>query len=52
MKKKRFLRNALILTLSSLAGRFLGMGFRVWLSQLLGPQGMGAYQQCPSLLPG
>ena len=44
MKKKRFLRNALILTLSSLAGRFLGMGFRVWLSQLLGPEGMGAYQ--------
>ena len=44
MKKKAFLRNAIILTLSSLAGRFLYMGFRVWLSQTIGAEGMGAYQ--------
>ena len=44
MKKKAFLVNGIILTLSSLAGRFLYMGFRVWLSQMIGPEGMGAYQ--------
>ncbi len=44
MKKKRFLVNGIILTLSSLAGRFLYMGFRVWLSQMIGAEGMGAYQ--------
>lgn len=44
MRKKAFLVNGIILTLSSLAGRFLYMGFRVWLSQMLGAEGMGAYQ--------
>ena len=44
MKKKAFFINAVILTLSSLVGRFLYMGFRVWFSQLIGPEGMGAYQ--------
>lgn len=44
MKKKAFLVNGIILTLSSLAGRFLYMGFRVWLSQMIGAEGMGAYQ--------
>lgn len=44
MKKKAFLINGIILTLSSLAGRFLYMGFRVWLSQMIGAEGMGAYQ--------
>ena len=44
MKKKAFFINAVILTLSSLVGRFVYMGFRVWFSQLIGPEGMGAYQ--------
>lgn len=44
MKKKLFIRNALILTLCSLFLSALGMVFRIYQSNLIGAEGMGLLQ--------
>lgn len=44
MKKFVFLKNALILTLTSFILRFLGMILRIFMSNTIGAQGMGLYQ--------
>jgi stage V sporulation protein B len=44
LKKTVFIKNALILTASSLILRFLGIIFKVWLAQEIGSEGMGLYQ--------
>lgn len=40
-----FLKNAALLTATSLLLRFVGMIFRVWLAASIGAEGMGLYQQ-------
>jgi len=40
----RFVRNAAILTVTSLLLRGAGMYFRIWVSALVGAEGMGLYQ--------
>ncbi len=40
-----FLKNAMLLTATSLLLRFVGMIFRVWLATAVGAEGMGLYQQ-------
>lgn len=40
-----FIRNAMILTVTSLLLRLVGMVFRVWLAAAVGAEGMGLYQQ-------
>ncbi len=42
--KKKLLWNALILTATSLLLRTIGLSFRVYLSNKIGPEGMGLYQ--------
>lgn len=44
MKKTIFIKNALILTASSLILRFAGIIFKVWLAKLIGSEGIGLYQ--------
>ena len=44
-----FLKNAALLTVTSLALRLVGMVFRVWLATNIGAEGMGLYQQIFSL---
>lgn len=44
MKKTVFIKNALILTVSSLILRFAGIIFKVWLAALIGSEGIGLYQ--------
>ncbi len=44
MKKTLFIKNALILTVSSLILRFAGIIFKVWLASLIGSEGIGLYQ--------
>lgn len=44
MKKTIFIKNALILTVSSLILRFAGIIFKVWLAKLIGSEGIGLYQ--------
>ncbi len=44
MKKTLFIKNALILTVSSLILRFVGIIFKVWLAKLIGSEGIGLYQ--------
>lgn len=44
MKKTIFIKNALILTVSSLALRFFGIIFKVWLAKKIGSEGIGLYQ--------
>ena len=44
MKKTIFIKNALILTASSLILRFVGIIFKVWLAQKIGSEGIGLYQ--------
>ncbi len=44
MKKTLFIKNALILTASSLILRFAGIIFKVWLAQKIGSEGIGLYQ--------
>lgn len=43
-RRKIYLQNAMLLTMSGLVLRLLGMGFRVILSAYLGGEGMGLYQ--------
>lgn len=42
--RSRFVRNALILTVTSLLLRTIGIFFRIYLSNQIGPEGMGLYQ--------
>ncbi len=44
MKKSVFIKNAAILTASSLFLRFLGIIFKVWLAKKIGSEGIGLYQ--------
>ena len=44
MKKTVFIKNALVLTVSSLVLRFAGIIFKVWLAALIGSEGIGLYQ--------
>ena len=44
VKKTLFIKNALILTASSLILRFVGIIFKVWLAALIGSEGIGLYQ--------
>lgn len=44
MKKKLFIKNAAILTVTSLALRFIGIFFKVWLAGKVGAEGIGLYQ--------
>lgn len=44
MKKTLFIKNALILTATSLILRFAGIIFKVWLAQRIGSEGIGLYQ--------
>ena len=44
MKKTVFIKNAAILTVSSLLLRFIGIIFRVWLAAKIGSEGIGLYQ--------
>ena len=41
VKKTLFIKNALILTASSLILRFVGIIFKVWLAALIGSEGIG-----------
>ena len=47
MRKNKviFIKNALILTVTGLLIRFLGMLFRVWLASAVGAEGLGLYSQ-------
>lgn len=44
MKKTIFIKNALILTVSSLILRFAGIIFKVYITRLIGSEGVGLYQ--------
>lgn len=44
MKKTLFIKNALILTVTSLILRFIGIIFKIWLAKKIGSEGMGLYQ--------
>lgn len=44
MKKVLFIKNALILTATSLLLRLFGVIFRIWLSAKIGSEGIGLYQ--------
>lgn len=44
MKKKLFIKNAAILTLTALILRFGGIVFKVWLAAKIGSEGIGLYQ--------
>ena len=44
MRKTLFIKNALILTVSSLVLRFAGIIFKVWLAARIGSEGIGLYQ--------
>ncbi len=44
MKKTIFIKNAAILTVSSLILRFIGIIFKVWLAGKIGSEGIGLYQ--------
>ncbi len=44
MKKPLFIKNAAILTVSSLLLRLFGMAFKIWVASLVGSEGMGLYQ--------
>ena len=44
MKKTIFIKNAMILTVSSLILRFAGIIFKVYITRLIGSEGVGLYQ--------
>ena len=44
VKKTVFIKNAAVLTVSSLILRFAGIIFKVWLAALIGSEGIGLYQ--------
>ena len=43
MSKDNFYKNSFLLTLSNLATGVLGFIFSIYLSKILGPEGMGLY---------
>ena len=43
MKKTLFIKNAAVLTLTSLAFRLAGIVFKVWLAKKIGADGIGLY---------
>ncbi len=49
MKRKKLILNALILTSTTMAVSFITMGFRVYLSNKIGTEGMGLYQLLMSI---
>ena len=49
MRKRRFIINAFVMTGSALLTRTLGMGFRVYMSNTIGADGIGLYQLICSL---
>ncbi|MGN0550618.1 MAG: oligosaccharide flippase family protein [Acutalibacteraceae bacterium] len=49
MRKKRFILNAAVLTGTSLAARTMGIFFRVYMSSIIGAQGIGLYQLISSV---
>jgi len=44
LKKRVFIKNAAVLTLSGLILRFLGIVFKIWLASAIGSEGIGLYQ--------
>ncbi len=44
MKKTIFIKNALVLTVTSLILRFIGIVTRIWLADKIGAEGIGLYQ--------
>ena len=44
MKKVIFIKNALVLTVTSLILRLLGVFFKIWLAKRIGSEGIGLYQ--------
>lgn len=44
IKKRRFLKNTVLLTATSLVMRAIGMKYRVWLTEGVGAAGMGLYE--------
>lgn len=44
LKKTLFIKNAAILTVSGFVLRFIGIIFKVWLTNLIGSEGIGLYQ--------
>ncbi len=44
MKRKEFMQNAVIMTLTSFLLRTIGIFFRIYLSNVIGAEGMGLYQ--------
>ncbi|MGI6279172.1 MAG: oligosaccharide flippase family protein [Acutalibacteraceae bacterium] len=44
MRKTIFIKNAIILTISSLILRFAGIIFKVWVAKFIGSEGIGLYQ--------
>ena len=44
MRKTVFIKNAAVLTVSSLILRFAGIVFKVWLAAKIGSEGIGLYQ--------
>ena len=44
MKKVIFIKNALVLTITSLILRLLGVFFKIWLAKRIGSEGIGLYQ--------
>ncbi len=44
MHKRSFIRGAFILTIANIIDRSIGFIFRIILSNMLGPEGMGIYQ--------
>ncbi len=44
MKKRLFIKNALILTATALLLRFAGIFFKIWLADKIGAEGIGLYQ--------
>ncbi len=49
MRKLAFLKNAMLLTITSLILRSLGMVFRIYVSRMVGEEGMGLYQLISSV---
>ena len=43
MKKTVFIKNALVLTVSSFVLRFAGIIFKVWVGAIVGSEGIGLY---------
>lgn len=49
LRKLAFLKNAMLLTITSLILRSLGMVFRIYVSRMVGEEGMGLYQLISSV---